>query len=1126
MGNSHKTTGSSFNISNINKMIDQAVLPEALKPDFKGDVSKSINQISSVELKKLIDRYQDFATLKSPLERLFDVKKKLLTLDLQRELGGTVDKATEDFLKDYQQVVMEELKIRCSEQNISLEKEILPSIEKITESSKGEILNIFERYAKENQLRKGLCEKLSEWAKLSFCSYRKLEEFGLSCLYVPTVRVGSFFSELLFNRKSFSDAWSTSLYKSADALLEIRNHYLKNYKSSYWGNDKSLDKDVNFWHALLKVIPVSATSELIFGVFGLVDIVFKEELGKASLYCWNEAMETINCKELVVEDRVEFIRWWGHGVEALEIILASKFIVSGVGAVGMSSAEKSVIMKKYLGTSSLTSFLSAVAQEWMDKESDDNYFRVIENTFSNMGTSALFPITAVLTKYISIGNFSSKNDFVFNRVKWSNAARSVTGSAVNFVDDYGDLQDGFNSVVDKGLGFADEQKGALLQLGIAGFAILPGKRHQHHHGILGSEIASALTSSDLVFPKRENKIWDKSPPNLNQNFPNTPAFMRPEDRNQWDNYQQRLIDLGLELIDDNGHIRIRHDAQPLKLNYNLIVMTHGNTLANNTKIPFGKKSDCLPEYTLADEGEEDARRGNEQMLRMVDEGIIDPQKLIVMRPPYPRHLQTERIVMNGINFYDPQATIITPDLYISFFGYDWGPFSFEELGPIIGDFELSWVKKWRELNAFVRFREDGSTLIDCLSTVKTHLEKWNTEHSGKTIVFITSGSVAAVIRILTHTDHRYSPEGFLSWRDKDAKPPRGEPTLFESWEVEGPRRIKRETEAKVILEELIHDNKYSGEKEIISELLNTKDPVNSLVRILSEKKPISEQCRWLLVSILNRLINIDTKYNEHRILFNLIGDAKQHNIAIVGGRYVYKEVLSSGFFGYVFRVWDNKENRMVALKLANGDYSKQAEKAIELLKGRDRIVQHHEVQKIDHRVFGFVVMCTTMELVDSTDFIHTRKDTPETKIKKYTLSQIIEAYVNVIEEVQFLNKNQIYPCDLQFFISMSGKQIQIKLFNLDLWKFSEPTIPAELTKEQNKEILEYHWSILQQAILLHGQDSKQLTSEEVETLRSLLLRLELLNVNRPSSDFAYDFSYMIESLKSFCSSALDPSTPS
>lgn len=728
--------------------------------DTRQVLATKITDVEQLEQQKLLSEFENLGILKTQLDKLLEVHKKIALIEAQTKLGARGHFEEKSQILLYEQVTREKLIESCNRYNIDFAKDILPKIDTIRENSSEKIFNILQHTLETQRINRSFSEKLSEWGNLAFCSYTKLEEFSWTVLSVPSTKISSLLKELVFNQKNLSQALEVSDQAAYLQFEKTRKHYIKHHQQSYWGSDRQLSNSNN-WQLAIKAFPLTISSELVFCGFDLVDIVFKEELGKIVFSQWNSICKTLNQDDLAFQDQKEFIRWWSHGIETVEILGSCALIASSGGLAGAALGHKAFLLSKYLGTSGAMSFLSAVAQEWMDRESEDNYFRALENTLSNMGTSALFvPMGIGLSKLSNVRTAANTNSALFNRVKINNFTRA----SVEAIDDYGDLQDSLANVADIKSFDINQHKGELLQLGLAGSAILLGNNQK----IKKSDIKLPyISTTDL-----NANLKPTLPVIDTTNTSDSPAYMRPEDRNLSAYYNRLLDSLGMEICDNQGHVRPKEGSNPIKLNFNLIVIPHGETPANKIKILHGGAADGNPENFLNKNGHQQTKDGKTLLKNMLKENQFTD--VVIARPPISRNLETQSTVIPRSEF----PTFISQQASEIFFGEGtWDGKTIEEVEATLGKEEARWVSEWRNLNAFAR-SPNGENMIQLLTRTKNLLELWNREFAGKTIVFFSNGTVSAGIRILTRTDMAFTNEGFLDWRSHEAIPPRGKPTLF------------------------------------------------------------------------------------------------------------------------------------------------------------------------------------------------------------------------------------------------------------------------------------------------------------------------------------------------------------
>ncbi|MBP9838911.1 MAG: hypothetical protein KBC84_09380, partial [Proteobacteria bacterium] len=428
--------------------------------------------------------------VKYQLEQVLTLVKKESFLNAQRELGIEVPEKELAQLRKEKQILTRELRQSCEQFGVPYE-EIEKKLTLLSESSQKKIKEAILQEVEDRRFKSSFADKVLEWGKTVYISYVKLEELLLQTVQAPLKSIAVISSEVL-KGTDFSTAYHLGIEAGAEKILSLRSYYLDKYKSSYWGSDKEFAESGDF-KIIVKTLPIAPMSDLAFSGLALVDIAFKEELGKLVYYSWNSTASALNYESAIIENRRDFCRWWSHGVEVAEVMGACAIITASGGAAGLGFGHKAFRIFKYLGSSGTTSYLSAVAQEWLDKDSPNDYFRALENASANMGGSAIF--MAGSSGLMSLGRSAQASNALLRA-----RAAGLTTVAVDVLDDVGDVQDALENVSTVGLGKLEEQQGAALQAAVALYSARPNGNNNQSSNTLSKEEIRAL------LPQIENAL--------------------------------------------------------------------------------------------------------------------------------------------------------------------------------------------------------------------------------------------------------------------------------------------------------------------------------------------------------------------------------------------------------------------------------------------------------------------------------------------------------------------------------------------------------------------------------------------------------------------------------------------
>lgn len=493
--NNSKIRSNSRGLDNNAAVANQAVLQLRVSEAVR-EVGIDAKKISETALSPELTRdLKNIGVIRFQLEQVLNVLKKEAYVNARKELSIEVSAEEVQQIANNKKALLQELKKSCQEQGINfvdLEKDLSTLSANATKKIKSAISTAIE----EMEFNATTYEKLKKWGTNLFYSYKALEELFLQSVLAPLKSIIVISSEIL-SGSGFSLAYQRGIEAGSEKILELRKSYIEKYSHSYWGSDKEFAESSDFKIAL-KTLPISSMANLAFSGLTVVDIVFKEELGKAVFNSWNATAYALNYQGAMIRDRREFIRWWSHGVEAIEVLGACALVASSGGAASLLFGQKAFRVAKYLGSSGSTSYLVAVAQEWMDKESPDNYLKALENASANMGSSALFMGgTSALVKWGSSGQATN--------AIWKTKTAGYTASGVDFLDDIGDIQEAFENIADVGLGTLEEQKGAALQAAVALYSAKSDGKKPSNVNLKKDYSALLPAIEKVVLPEAQNE---------------------------------------------------------------------------------------------------------------------------------------------------------------------------------------------------------------------------------------------------------------------------------------------------------------------------------------------------------------------------------------------------------------------------------------------------------------------------------------------------------------------------------------------------------------------------------------------------------------------------------------------
>ena len=268
----------------------------------------------------LLEQYANVGHLQGDLTRILEVIRAEVGLTARRELRFEVSTGELSELKDRKEKLNNSLKKICEQEGLDFETTLRPLLEKLRSNAEQKIKVALRHSIEQAIENRSFAGKLLEFGSNCSRSYIKLKEFSEQLFAVIKTRISVGCSEYFVNGKSFGEANEIALCAAAERFSDIRQYYQVKYGDSFWGNDSEFSRSTDA-ALVLKSIPLSPLSDLVFGsATGLIDLVFKDELGGLVYSGLRTVAETLNLEEGKIPERKEFIRWWSHGVEAVEVL--------------------------------------------------------------------------------------------------------------------------------------------------------------------------------------------------------------------------------------------------------------------------------------------------------------------------------------------------------------------------------------------------------------------------------------------------------------------------------------------------------------------------------------------------------------------------------------------------------------------------------------------------------------------------------------------------------------------------------------------------------------------------------------------------------------------------------------
>ncbi|MBP9838450.1 MAG: hypothetical protein KBC84_07025 [Proteobacteria bacterium] len=398
-------------------------------------------------------------------------------------------------------------------------------------------------------------ERLNTVVALANCNVLKLKEFSEDILKTTEIRF-KYFKQYLNNEISFSDAYEKGIVDAGDYINSNREYYLQKYNVSYFGSKEEFSTQAD-WAIVLKTLPLGELSDLTFGTtFGVIDLIAKEEAGRAAIAIYNNSLDSINsicatdeqwknylqdAKIDTLAERQNFLAWWGAGVDVLEVLTATLFVMASGGASSSTIAaklcNKASILRgtKFLGYTATTASASAYAQELLNPE-EDSMANFGKSMLTNMARNAAFmglvssvsswfakshlqTLETVLPKIGSGKELAALKIFdpkTFLELKKAEAGMKRISHITNLVgtlDDWGDIQEG-SLQFDK-INYSDsaQVKGAMINLGVALLGLREGK-DSGADAHLNVNKLNEINSAKAVLPTTRDTIFfsDSSTP--------------------------------------------------------------------------------------------------------------------------------------------------------------------------------------------------------------------------------------------------------------------------------------------------------------------------------------------------------------------------------------------------------------------------------------------------------------------------------------------------------------------------------------------------------------------------------------------------------------------------------------
>ena len=267
--------------------------------------------------------------------------------------------------------------------------------------------------------------------------------------------------------------------------------------------------------------------------------------------------------------------------------------------------------------------------------------------------------------------------------------------------------------------------------------------------------------------------------------------VRPGDEGRVSEYLAILQELGLE-VREGGRLTYRDDYQPLEMKYNLLMIPHGVTDANERGV-FHGGADSRDENLLNTRGKAQVVKGAQKIQALFREHGWPIAAQRYFRSPLRRADETAKLSLQTLQRDYPglnPRVVELPMLQEISFGA-WDGRSLREVSETLGYEESQRAESYRALNALMR-AESGENFLLFFKRVRDVLADWNKEFSEKTVVpyvgaepkvfpktlFVYGhGTFGAAIRVLMKRPEALDSSGLITWRDA-AVPARGEPDFF------------------------------------------------------------------------------------------------------------------------------------------------------------------------------------------------------------------------------------------------------------------------------------------------------------------------------------------------------------